>query len=173
MTANGERRGECGSLINVRRAAFAAPFAIRCHFSMSPDAFNSQGTLKSDSEWRTARRMWFNNQCSPSHSPRRFTLIFRMFAMQCPPRRSPFTVTFAAHRAIRRSPRHSPCHSTLASPFLIHFFQSSLYNVRRAVRHSPFTIHRSLSHSPRRARVRARPRHRKSGKLFLTTGETS
>ena len=49
--------------------------AIRCRFFHR----KLQGTLKSDSEWRTARRMGF--------------------AIQCLPRRSPFT----AHRAIRRS----------------------------------------------------------------------
>ena len=94
---------------------------------MSPDAFHRkrQGTLKSDSEWRTARRMGF--------------------AIQCSPRRSPFAAPFAVHRAIRRSPRHSPRHSPFAAPFAIR------RAIRRSPRHSPFTAQFAASIAIRRA----------------------
>ena len=46
-------------------------------------------------------------------------------------------------------------YSMFATPFTIcravsyYFFECSLFNVRRAIRHSPFAVHHSPSHSPR------------------------
>ena len=89
-----------------------------------------QGALKSDSEWRTARRMGFTIQCSP------------------------LVVPFAAHRAIGHAVSYSfanqclPCHSPLtppfaapvATPFPINFFQGSLFNVSHSPLTSPFAV---------------------------------
>ena len=110
-----------------------------------------QGTLK-NSEWRTARRMRFAIQCSPRRSPFAASyLFFPMFSIQGSlfnVHRSvvaaPFASTLAAHRAIRHWQRR----------FLFLFFFNFRYSMfaihfRRTVRHSPFAIRRSPSHSPR------------------------
>ena len=114
-------------------------------------------TMESVRGQRMARRMangsanrgsLFNVRHPVLYSLRRFLFIFSnvlysRFAIQCSPRRSPFAAPFAIRLVICYAVRHSP------RRFLfIVAIQTSLFNVRRAVRHSQFAIRQSPSHSP-------------------------
>ena len=122
-----------------------------------------QGTLKNNSEWRTARRIevrypmfaaQFSIRCAVSH------LFCPMFSVQGSlfngrravrnsRRRSPFASSFAAPFAIRRAVRHSPRHSLrrspFAAPFPIHFPQFSLFKLRYSMFAAPLAIRIHLS----------------------------
>ena len=105
-----------------------------------------QGTLKNDSEWRTARRMRFAIQCSPRRSP--FAVPFPIYFFQC----SLFKVRYSMFAA----PFAAPFASSFAAPFAAPFPQFSLFNVRYsmfdkplAINRSPFANRRAIRHSPR------------------------
>ena len=149
-----------------------------CKQNYIPIYGKRQGTLKNNSEWRTARRIEvrysmfaapFSIRCAVSY------LFFPMFSIQgslfnvrravrYSPRRSPFVSSFAApfaapfaiRRAVRHSPHHSQRRSPFAAPFPIHFPQFSLFKLRYsmfaaplAIRSSPFANRRAIRHSPR------------------------
>ena len=110
-----------------------------------------QGTLKNNSEWRTARRIEvrylmfavpFSIRCAVSY------VFVPMFSIQ--------GSLFKVRHSPRHSPRRSPFASSCAAPFAaisysfstIFAIQTSLFNVRHAVSHSQFSICQSPSHSP-------------------------
>ena len=101
-----------------------------------------QGTLKNDSEWRTARRMRFAIKCSPRRFP--FAAPFPIYFSNI--RYSMFAAPFAIRRAVRHSPRHQPRHSPFAKPFPIHFpiFRYSMFAAPLAIRNLPFANRRAI-----------------------------
>ena len=81
---------------------------------------------------------------------------YSRFAIQCSPRRSPFAVRQAIRRAIRCRFSMSPdAFHTFAASIAIRrvvLFPNVLYSrfaIQCSLRHSPFTIRHSPSHSPR------------------------
>ena len=101
-----------------------------------------QGTLKNDSEWRTARRMRFAIQCSPRRFPYAFAVPFLIYCFQYSLFRSPLAAPFAIRLVIRRAICHAVSYS---------FPQFSLFKVRYAmfaaplaIRSSPFVSRRAI-----------------------------
>ena len=80
-----------GTLLSMERLfpIQCSPFAIRCRFSMSPDAFRRymKATLKNDSDCRTAWRMGSVIQCASRHRRAVFYSFFTMCA-------APFAIAF-------------------------------------------------------------------------------
>ena len=127
----------------------------------SPNYGKRQGTLKNNSEWRTARRIEvhysmfatpFSIRCAVSYL---FNVLYSRFAIQYSPRRSPFAAPFAirlvirraVRRAVRHSPRHSLRRSPFAAPFPIHFRYSN-FAIQCSPRRYPFAVRHSSIAEP-------------------------
>ena len=128
------------SLFKLRYSMFAAPLAIRrairCRFSMSPDAFygKRQGTLKNNSERLGESR--FAIQCSPRRSL--FAAPFPIYFVKC----SLFKVRYSMFAA--------PFASLFAAPFAIRrvicravSYSFSLFKLRYSMFAAPLAIHSS------------------------------
>ena len=136
-----------------------------------------QGTLKNNSEWRTARRIEvrysmfatpFSIRCAVSY------LFLKMFSIQ--------GSLFNVRRAVRQSPRRSPFASSFATPFAIRrtvSYSFSLFKLRYsifaaplAIRSSPFVNRRAIRRTIRcRFSMSPDAFHRLVPKYFLNQGE--
>ena len=95
----------------------------------------------------------FNVRHAVLHSLRHLLFIFSnvlysRFAIQCSPRRLPFSAPFAIRLVIRRAIRRAVRHSPRRSPFAIRRAVSYSFTPIFAIQTSQFNVRHAVSHSP-------------------------